>query len=152
MKYITPTLETERLLLKRGSKQDYQKIYEYDFRKLRNINGEFEYVKSDEKCIEGYETYADTENEVFDWIIYLKENNIPIANITADREEKTIKATEIAFNMHPNYWKHGYMIEAITKVLEFLFEHGFENVICGYSQGNIKSQNLNYKLGFNNIQ
>lgn len=147
MKYITPTLETERLILKRGSKKDYQEVYEYDFTKLRNINGEFKYVKTLEKDIDGFDTYADTEDEVFDWIIYLK-NGTPIANITADREEKDIKAIEISFNMHPNYWRQGYMQESIIKVLEYLFTQEFDNVLSGYSEGNINSQYLQEKLGF----
>ena len=148
MKYITPILETERLILKRGILEDYEKVYEYDFRKLRYINGDFELVKQDKESLEGFEVYADNTDEVFDWIVYLKDSGTPIANITADREDKTIKSTEIAFNMHPNYWKQGYMTEAIIKVLSFLFEYGFENVISGYSEGNVKSMNIGTKLGF----
>ena len=41
MLYETPVLETERLILKRGTLDDFQHVYEYDFTKLRNINGEF---------------------------------------------------------------------------------------------------------------
>lgn len=148
MKYITPKLETERLILKRGTKEDYQKVYEYDFRKLRDINGEFEYVKQDIEAIKGFDTYADIEDEVFDWIVYLKENSVPIANITADREIKDIKATELAFNMHPTYWGQGYMKEAIVAILHYLFKNGFDHVLCGYSEGNVKSQRFNAKLGF----
>ncbi|MEG0994603.1 MAG: GNAT family N-acetyltransferase [Bacilli bacterium] len=148
MKYITPVLKTERLILKRGTLEDYQKVYEYDFRKLRNINNEFEMVKQDLEKIKGFDTYADEVDGEFDWIVYLKENEVPIANITADRENKNIKSTELAFNMHPNYWRKGYMSEAIIKVLDFLFEYGFENVTCGYSEGNIKSKNIGEKLGF----
>lgn len=50
--------------------------------------------------------------------------------------------------MHPKYWNKGYMTEAIIEVLKFLFEYGFDNVICGYSEGNIKSKNIGEKLGF----
>ena len=73
MKYITPKLETGRLVLQRGSLEDFQKVYEYDFRKLRDICGEFEFVKQDPAAIKGYETYAD-EDDALDWIIYLKES------------------------------------------------------------------------------
>ena len=37
MMYETPQLETERLILKRGTYEDYVKVYEYDFTRLRNI-------------------------------------------------------------------------------------------------------------------
>ncbi|MDD2203650.1 MAG: GNAT family N-acetyltransferase [Bacilli bacterium] len=148
MKFITPSLETERLLLKKGNALDYEKVYEYDFKKLRNINGEFESVKQDKKYIEGYETYADRIDGVFDWIIYLKNSNIPIANITANREDKINNAIELSFNTHPNYWRHGYTTEALICVLNFLFEYKYDNVFCGYSEGNIKSKNLINKFGF----
>ena len=49
MEYETPIIETERLILKRGTLEDYQKVYEYDFTKLRDINGEFDFVKQDPK-------------------------------------------------------------------------------------------------------
>jgi [ribosomal protein S5]-alanine N-acetyltransferase len=148
MKYNTQLLETKRLVLKRGSLNDYEKVYEYDFLKLRDISGEFELVKQDLKVLKGFETYADENDEVFDWVVYLKDSNTPIANIIASRENKEIKSTELAFNMHPSFWRKGYMSEAIIKVLEFLYEYGFENVICGYSEGNIKSKNICDKLGF----
>ena len=32
-------LETDRLILKPGSLEDYYKVYEYDLLKLRDING-----------------------------------------------------------------------------------------------------------------
>lgn len=59
-----------------------------------------------------------------------------------------LKATELSFNMHPNYWNRGYMSEAILEVLKYLFANNYENVLCGYSEGNIKSQKLGEKIGF----
>ena len=100
MKYITPKLETERLILKKGTFDDYKKVYEYDFTKLRDIDGEFKFVKLKEEYIYGFDTYSSEYDEVYDWIIYLKDNMIPIGNILADREEKKIKATELSFNLH----------------------------------------------------
>lgn len=145
--YKTPFLETERLILKRGSEEDYQKVYEYDFTKLRNIGGEFVFVKLDPNELEGFASYADRVEGVFDWIIYLKDGT-PIANIVADREQKELASIELSINMHPNYWRQGYMTEALLSVLSFLFEYGFSNIIMRYDEGNFKSKNLQEKLGF----
>lgn len=145
MIYETPQLETERLILKRGTLEDLQKVYEYDLTKLRNIGGEFEFVKYDPKKIEGWEIPSP---EMYDWVIYLKETMEPIGNITADREQKEINATELAFNTHPNYWKKGYTSEAIIEIMRFLFNNGYENIVCGYDEGNFKSQAIGEKLGF----
>ena len=40
------------------------------------------------------------------------------------------------------------MKEAVVEVLHHLFRLGFENVLCGYSEGNRKSKRLIEKLGF----
>ena len=148
MIYKTPTLETERLILKRGSQQDYEKVYEYDLTKLRDIDGEFEFVKQNLEKIKGFESYADETENVFDWIIYLKENGEPIGNILADKANKQNNSIEISYNLHPNYWGNGYMPEATIEVMKYLFSTVFDNVICGYSEGNIKSKKVIQKLGF----
>ena len=143
--YITPTIETERLILKRAPLSDYLKVYEYDFTKLRNINDEFEFVKLDPKRVEGFEEIYE---ESFDWIVYLKDGMVPISNIVADREKKDINSIELAFNTHPLYWKSGYTSEAIIGIMKFLFDNGYDNIICGYDEGNFKSKGIGEKLGF----
>lgn len=148
MIYKTPELETERLVLKRGTKDDYIKVYEYDFTKLRDIASEFEFVKLKPDAIEGFDTYALEFEEVYDWIIYLKESMIPIGNIVADREIKEIASTELSFNLHPNYWGNGYIKEACIEIMRYLFDNGYDNVMCGYSLGNDKSKRVNEKIGF----
>ena len=148
MKYITPFLETKRLILKRGIKEDYRKVYEYDLTKLRDIAGEFEFVKLDENVIADYDTYADNYDNVYDWIIYLKEGNIPIGNVTADGEVEELKAIELAFNIHPSHWGNGYIGEALLEIMDYLFNQGYENILCGYSEGNVKSKRVGEKLGF----
>ena len=145
MIYETPVLETDRLILKRGNLSDFQKVYEYDFRKLRNISGEFEYVKQDPKNVEGWEI---SSPETYDWIMYLKNNLEPIGNIVADRGDKADKSIELSFNTHPDYWRCGYTKEAIIEIMKFLFNNGYEKIICGYDEGNYKSKAIGEKLGF----
>lgn len=145
MIYETPVLETERLILKRGTLTDFQKVYEYDFRKLRNISGEFEYVKQDPKNVEGWEIPSP---ETYDWIMYLKNSLKPIGNIVADRGDKADKSIELSFNTHPDYWRCGYTKEAIIEIMKFLFNNGYEKILCGYDEGNYKSKAIGEKLGF----
>jgi ribosomal-protein-alanine N-acetyltransferase len=130
-------------------------VYEFDFTKLRDIDGEFEYQKQDlaqfkkmfEPNIEQF--YINNElSHIFDWIIYLKESMIPAGNIMADRENADNSEIEIAFNLHPDYWGNGYMPEAIDAVLSYLFALGYENIKSGYSDGNKKSKRVLEKTGF----
>lgn len=145
MIYETPQLETERLILKRGTLKDLQKVYEYDFTKLRDIAGEFVFEKLDPKKLEGWEI---PDPETYDWVIYLKDTMEPIGNVIADREQKDIKAIELAFNTHPNFWRKGYTSEAVIEIMSFLFNNGYENILCGYAEGNFKSKAIGEKLGF----
>lgn len=32
--------------------------------------------------------------------------------------------------------------------MKLLFDQGYENILCGYDAGNIKSKNIGEKLGF----
>ena len=155
--YQTKSIQSERLILKKGTVDDYLAVYEYDFTKLRDICGEFEYVKQDleqfkkifEPDIEQFHNNNESEH-IFAWIIYLKENMLPIGEILADRENLENKEIEIAFNLHPNYWGREYMPEAIKSVLYYLFELGYENIKSGYSDGNVKSKRVLEKTGFEN--
>ena len=147
MKYTTLPLETERLILKRGSAEDFQTVYEYDFRALRDICGEFAYIKLDPAMLQGFETYAD-EEDVLNWILFLKEDMTPIGDLVADRIDKEQNAIELAFNLHPDYWGKGYMPEAVNEVMRHLFSLGFDNILCSYDEGNRKSKRVIEKLGF----
>lgn len=145
MIYNTPVLETDRLILKRGIFDDYKIVYEYDFTKLRDINGEFVYEKLNVDDIEGFDIPYDNS---YDWIIYLKDGMVPIGNVVADREVKDISAIELSFNTHPKYWRCGYTKEALISIFEFLFKSGYDNLLCSYDLGNIKSKSLGESLGF----
>lgn len=154
--YDTKLLVTDRLILKKGTSIDCKKIYEYDMLKCRGIAGQDELVLVDNhvdfigKDIDlYYENCA--KNRMFDWYVYLKDGT-PIANITADREIKDINSIELSFNMHPNYWRCGYMKEAVSRVMDYLFDVGYSNIIIGYDTGNIKSASFANKLGFKNYK
>ena len=149
MKYITPTLETERLVLKKGTFEDFKQVYEYDFTRLRNIAGEFEFIKYDSDKLKGFVTYADEEENVLDFIVFLKDNKKPIGNITFDRYDENNKSLEIAVNLHPSYWRRGYMTEALLCSMEYIFDNlDIENIIYSYDKDNFRSKGLSDKIGF----
>jgi ribosomal-protein-alanine N-acetyltransferase len=148
MKYEMPILETDRLVLKRGTYEDFLKVYEYDFTRLRNIAGEFEFVKTDPEVVKKFVDYAD-EDYVLDYVLFLKENNEPIGNVTIDRYDDSNKSLEIACNLHPTYWRQGYMTEAILRLMRYIFDNlDIDNIRYGYAEENYKSKALNDKIGF----
>ncbi len=148
MKFILPELETERLILKKGTGEDYQKVYEYDFTKLRNIGGEFEYVKNDPNVVKNFASFA-SEGDNLDFIVFLKETNEPIGNVIYDRYNENDKSLEISVNLHPNYWRKGYMSEAIIVSMRYVFDNlDINKIIYGYAEENYKSKGLCEKIGF----
>jgi len=152
MNYNTTTLITERLILKKGNSEDCIKVYEYDLLKCRGIAGEEKLVKSEYPIdFIGNDTekyYLECmKNKVYDWYIYLK-NGTPIGNIIADRQNDEINSIELSYNLHPHYWRNGYMTEALIECINYLFSIGYDNIIIGYDTGNYKSKALAEKLEF----
>lgn len=148
MFFKTPELETERLILKKGTEEDFIKVYEYDLTKLRDICGEFEYVKCDPKIAASFAKDSEERENVYDWIIYIKETMEPVGNVVTDQVVKELNGFELSFNMHPKHWGNGYMKEAVIEIMRFLFENGYDNIISGYDEGNKKSKRVHEKMGF----
>ncbi len=157
MNYETVLLKTDRLVIKRGEKEDFLKVYEYDFSKLKNIDGVCTLIKQDKEKIEklfkgGIKKYYSKikKAHMFDWIVYL--DNKPIGNILTTDEDLSKKIIEVSFNMHPNYWGCNYMKEALSSVIEYLYSIGYNGIICTYSDGNLKAKRVLDKLGFKAYQ
>ncbi len=153
MNYETNEIKTKRLIMKRGKKEDYMKVYEYDYSKLKGIDGIVKFVKQDLKKIEvlfknGMKRYFSKikKAHMFDWIIYL--NDKPIGNIITTDEDISKKEIEVSFNLHPTYWGKGYMPEALEGVIEYLYVNGYDKIVCTYDDGNMKAKRVLYKLGF----
>ena len=145
--FQSPTLETDRLILKPGLLEDYIKVYEYDMTKLRDINDEFKYVKQDPNYIEKY-IYPSNRSNLFDWIVYLKDTQEPVGNIFAEMHSDIDNSNEIGYNIHPNYWGNEYVKEGTVAVLDYFFSLGYDKIYCGYDEGNIKSKRAMEKIGF----
>lgn len=153
MNYETVEIKTKNLIMKRGEKEDYMKVYEYDYSKLKGIDGIMKFVKQDLKKIEilfkyGMKKYFNKikKAHMFDWIIYL--DNKPIGNILTGDENIDKKEIEVSFNIHPSYWGNGYMPEALAGVIEYLYSIGYDNIICTYQDDNMKAKRVLDKLGF----
>lgn len=151
--YETVMLTTKRLVLNKGMVEDYLKVYEYDFKKLMGIEDMIEYEVQDKNKIKnwfkgGINKYYKkiVKAHMFDWIIY--KDNTAIGNILTGDENLTDNSIELFFNIHPNYWGKGYAKEAATAIIDYLFEIGYDKILCGYLDGDNKSKNVLSKLGF----
>ena len=153
--WLNTKIETDRLIIGEGCIDDYVKIHEYDFNELQNINGRINFIKTNPSEVRNWfnnDINAWYEKIAFDnhynFVVYLKEENVPIADIGFDRNDPSINGIEISCWLHPNYWGNGYMKEALIGTMDYIFTQGFDNIICGYIDNNIRSKRLCEKLGF----
>ncbi len=151
--YEIMLIKTKRLILKKGTMTDYLKVYEYDFTKLRDIDGIIEYVKSSsDEIIKSFKKGDEhffkqcKKNHMFDWIIYYKKT--PIGNVLADQEDLSNKSIEITINIHPSSWNKGYATETLNKVIDYLMGIGYDKIIMRYVDGESKIKHICEKLGF----
>lgn len=152
-KYETKRLKTERLIIDKGTSFDCKKIYEYDLTKCTGVDGRNELVKF-EKPMDfigknSKEYYEKCEKDkFFDWYVFLKNTNEPVANIVADRVNEEEKSIEISYNTHPKYWGNGYVPEALKEILKYLKSLGYKKIVTHFFEGNEKSKRVCEKLGF----
>lgn len=153
--YITPKLETDRLILQRGSKEDYIKVYEYDYNILRlaNAGAKVKNFKLSPSAINSIYLPRKYLNSMFDWIIYTKGNKKAVGHIIAFNINKENSSIRLLYNLHPDYWHDGYMTEALLEVMYYLFSKGFDNVFCGYKEcHNIRFRELNDEIELENFK
>lgn len=151
--YETEEIMTDRLILMKGKEKDFLKVYEFDFNSLKDVNGIFNFKKSDnskiKKCFSrGSKSYYKKckSAHMFDWIIY--EENKPIGNVFTYDEDIAKNSIKLEINIHPNYWGKNYAPEALVSVINYIFKLGITNIICEYLDGNKKAKRILDKLGF----
>lgn len=146
------TLETERLILRPFEESDLDDFYEYA--KVPGV-GEcagWSHHKSKEESqtilslfIAGRKTFA----------IVLKGNCKVIGSLGLEEchfppsyyPELTVR--EIGYVLSKDYWGHGYMSEAVGRLIDYCFmDLGLDALSCCHFKGNDRSQRVIEKSGF----
>lgn len=91
------------------------------------------------------------------FVIVLRENQQPIG--IAELNERGLdkrsglgQSKELGFLLDQAFWRHGYMIEALTVLLNYAFRQLKQHEIwAGTFQDNLASQKLLQKLGFHYV-
>ncbi len=138
-----PELQTERLLLRQLVEQDENKIFQlrsdeniakYLTRPLcKSMNEARAFIQKINKGIEN--------NEWLYWALCLKNNLSLIGTICLWNISWEHERTEVGFELLPDFQKKGYMQEALTKVVDFVFNtikfHSIEGVVNPNNQSSI---------------
>lgn len=146
-----PVLETERLFFRQFTSDDAEvfldlnsneKVIQYfDRPKMPNME---EAIKTLNKISASFEN-----NEGVTWAIELKEAKKIIGHITYWRIIKEHYRAEMGYSLFPEYWRKGFMSEAIRKVIDFgFFKLKFHSIEANVDPRNIASMKLLERTGF----
>ena len=112
-------LETERLILRRFSQEDWKDLYEY-LSQENVVRYEPYDIFNEEACKR--EAVNRSKNNAF-WAICLKENNKLIGNVYfQQREPKEFLTWKFGYVFNALFWGQGYATEASKRILRYGFE------------------------------
>jgi ribosomal-protein-alanine N-acetyltransferase len=121
---MIPTLETERLILREIKKEDAQEI----FACFSNNDVTRFYGQETLESIEQAESFVDffsknyAEKRGIRWGIERKETKGIIGTIGFNAWLPKHKRAEIGYEIHPEHWRNGYTMEALSKVISYAFQ------------------------------
>lgn len=147
-----PTLETERLRLRRITSADHD-----DWLAVWHSPGVLDYLIDFDGAPQG-----EVSREIIDWAeriireksgirwaIALKPSDRMIGSCGFHLYERRHRRAEIGYELHSEYWRRGIMSEATQAVLQFCFERlGAHRLEADVVEGNAASAALLRKAGF----
>ena len=135
-------MESERLILDRirvTDRQDYFDNISHDKKVLET------FICKYAETIDEVDLTSYTTNESL-FAVRLKETGRLIGIILSFDEKGD--ACEIGYGIGSGYWNRGYVTEAVTRFLEYLFEEkGFRSVCASFFTGNEASRRIMEKCG-----
>ena len=146
---LSPKLETERLILRRYEETDIDMQYEVltDNRLAKYIKFPNLTKEEELECIKDWIKNAD-DSKYEKWVITLKDNNIPIGNISVNEIEKKHNYCNVGYVILYDYWGKGYASEALKVVSDYLLDSGYYLVECSCNELNKQSSRAMEKAGF----
>lgn len=146
---LSPKLETQRLILRRYKESDIDMQYEVltDDRLAKYIM--FPNLTKEEEldCIKDWIKDAD-DSKYEKWVITLKDNDIPIGNISVNGIEKKHNYCNVGYVILYDYWGKGYAAEALKVVSDYLLDSRYYLVECSCNELNKQSSKVMEKAGF----
>ena len=146
-----PTLNTDRLILRRILKKDIPDIYEY--------SSKYEVSKyllwSPHPSIDFTKTYFQRidklykKGEFYDFAIVLKDTGKMIGTVGFTSIDFFNNSAEIGYVISSAYHRRGFGKEAVRKIIELGFsEMNFHRLEAKFMLGNIASESLLKSIGF----
>ncbi len=146
-----PTLETERMVIRRITKKDVDDLFF-----LRTNEETMTYLDRAKAAsteeVKDLIRKIDTgikQNTAIGWGISLKNHTELIGTISYHRIEKEHYRAEVGYMLKPAYWKQGLISEALKKVIDYGFNHmKLHSIEANVNPNNAGSIMLLEKMGF----
>jgi ribosomal-protein-alanine N-acetyltransferase len=145
-----PTLESERLSLRKIYVSDYEDMYEYAH--LGEVPKYLTwYPHTSKQYTKEYLHYISTQYSLgnfYDWAITLKDEGRMIGTCGFTRFNFTSNSAEIGYVLNPKYHGRGIATEAVKRVMKYGFiELGLHRVECRFIEGNDASRRVMERVG-----
>ena len=142
----TPTLETERLILRKFTEQDLESLYQiYSDEEVNTFLPWFP-LKSMEEAKRFYENrYAALYRlpQAYAYAVCLKEDNIPIGYIKVDMEEHH----DFGYGLRKEFWHQGIITEAGKAVIAQVKKDGIPYITATHDRENPRSGGVMKNVG-----
>lgn len=148
-KLILPLLrlETERMIVRRLEKNDFEDFFEIASNENIGIKDGFRPYKSAEEFRPVFQKFLTDE---YRYAAVLKSENKLIGVINfREIDTRAVTAFEIGYDVNENFWRRGYAYEFLSAFVSFCIKDlKVDLITAGCFEGNDASMNLLRKLGF----
>lgn len=141
-------LETERLLLRGWMLDDLDDLYEYAQNVDVGVMQGWKPHESKEESLVALNSFIADEER---WAIVLKENNKVIGSIKTSPDENRGRyyAKYVSYVLSADYWGKGYMTEAISRIIKYVFEEMNLDLLSAFHYpNNNRSKRVLERCGF----
>lgn len=146
----TAVLETERLLLRPFTLDDAPDVYE-NWAKDPEVTRFLQWQPHKDQ----EETYRILEDWVgqyekgnyYNWAIVLKELGEPVGNISVVQQNDRALQAHIGYCLGRAWWRQGIMSEALSAVIDYLFQEGYRRIDSRHNVNNPHSGDVMKKCG-----
>ncbi len=132
-------IETSRLVLRKGKPGDEKVLFETCF-SLPEVTQYMRYPThrsiEDTHAIFAQWRQRWDDIDTYHWVIALKDSDIAIGTIGVIGILKNDSRGELGYQLAKNHWGQGYMTEALSAVLAYMFEQAGINRIEAYHSEN----------------
>ena len=147
----TVILETERLILRRFVREDTRMVFDNwagDDEVTRYMTWPMRKdIEETEKSVCGWAERYDADN-FYHWAITLKEDGNLIGFVSVISCDDTVEKVEMGYCIGKKWWHKGYMTEALSKSVDFLFRKvGVKRIQACHDTNNPNSGRVMAKCG-----